>query len=104
MGEENTSPSPAALKWIHQQGITGSDDTLPYFDGTSTDPKDHFIDLDTDSMETAQDVRVYFWLVGHEIQGQPESPTDFEGRVAFDAELVRCRREWLRAYRDFGCG
>jgi len=104
MGERNTSPPPAALKWIHQQGVTGVDNTLPYFDGTSTDPKDHFIDLDTDSMETAPDVRVYFWLVGHEIQGQPEPPTDLETRVTFDTELVRSGREWLRAYRDFGCG
>jgi hypothetical protein len=104
MDKTETDQPPATQKRIHQQGVTGGDDSLPYFDGTSKDPKDHFIDLDTDSIETAPDVRVYFWLVGHDVQDEPEIPTDPEARVAFDAKLVRAGREWLRDYRDLGCG
>ena len=73
MGEEHSSPSPAALKWIHQQGVTGVDDAWPYFDGTSTDPKDHFIDLNTDSMETVR---------GRPSQGRSGTP---KGLAEFEA-------------------
>ena len=89
------------MKPIHQQGITGSDLSLPYFDGSSQNPDDHFIDLDTDSMEREPDVRVYFWMVGSEVLDTSEVPID---RVAHDSLLVRTGREWLRDYRDKGCG
>jgi hypothetical protein len=79
---------PAAQLQVHQQGIIGDSHSSPYFDRTSKDPKDHIIDLDTDSMEIAPDVRVYFWLVGHDIKDEPETPTDFEARVVFDETLV----------------
>jgi hypothetical protein len=95
--------SETPVKYIHQlqQGITGSDLTLPYFDGSSQNSDDHFIDLDTDSMEREPDVRVYFWMVGSEVLDTSEVPID---RVAHDSHLVRTGREWLRDYRDKGCG
>jgi hypothetical protein len=95
--------SETPVKYIHQlqQGITGSDTSLPYFDGSSKRPDDHFIDLDTDSMEREPDVRVYFWMVGSEVLDTFEVPID---RVAHDSLLVRTGREWLRDYRDKGCG
>jgi hypothetical protein len=95
---------PAAQLQVHQQGIIGDSHSSPYFDRTSKDPKDHIIDLDTDSMEIAPDVRVYFWLVGHDIKDEPETPSDFEARVIFDETLVRAGREWLRDFRNQGCG
>jgi hypothetical protein len=104
MGKQETDQLPATQKQILQQGVTGCDHSLPYFDGKSKHPKDHFIDLDTDSMETAPDVRVYFWLVGYDQQDEPETPTDFEARVIFDGKLVRAGREWLRDRRDLGFG
>jgi hypothetical protein len=104
MDREETKKPPATQKEIHQQGVTGGDHRLPYFDATSKDPKDHFIDLDTDSMETAPDVRVYFWLVAHGIQEEPEPPTNLEARLVFDAKLVRAEREWLRDLRNLGRG
>lgn len=64
-------PEPAKYKLDPRhllQGITGADHSLPTFDGLSTDPKDHLIDFDTDSMEKHADVRVYFWQVGDELQ------------------------------------
>jgi hypothetical protein len=53
--------------WL-EQGITGADLSLPLFDGTSGNPLDHLIDVDTPSMETCPDVRVYFWNVGMELK------------------------------------
>lgn len=89
------------VKHIHQQGITGINLALPYFDGSSKNADDHFIDLDTDSMEREPDVRVYFWHVGSEVLDVMDVPVD---RVDFDSLLVRTGREWLRDYRDKGCG
>jgi hypothetical protein len=102
--DQKLEESASSIKRIHQQGITGSDISRPYFDGTSQDPLDHFIDLDTPSMETAPDVRPYFWTVGHEIQGNPDIPVDLESRIAFDSIMVRAGREWLREYRKQGKG
>jgi hypothetical protein len=51
-----------------EQGLTGIDLSLPIFDGLSTDPDQHLIDLDTESMERHADVRMYFWIIGHSLQ------------------------------------
>jgi len=98
------TPEKPAVKRIHQQGVTGSNLADPWFDGTSKNPADHFIDLDTDAMESAPDVRSYFWFVGHHVRSDSEVPQDLETRVAFDAELVRAGREWLRNFKDQGLG
>lgn len=89
---------------MHMQGVTGSDPTLPIFTGLSKDSHDHFIDIDTDSMETAPDVRSYFWAVGLDIQHDPVPPVDLEERRVFDAQLVRAGREYLRDIREQGVG
>lgn len=52
-------------------------------------------------MEREPDVRVYFWHVGQEVLDVMDVPVD---RVDFDSLLVRTGREWLRDYRDKGCG
>jgi hypothetical protein len=93
-----------AQKRIHMQGITGSDPTLPIFTGLSNDNHDHFIDIDTDSMETAPDVRSYFWLLGSDIQHTPVPPVDLEERRVFDSQLVRAGREYLRNLKEQGVG
>jgi hypothetical protein len=88
-----------------QPGITGADLTLPIFDGTSANPHDHLIDLDTPSMESCPDVRVYFALVGSVITKDNLSPPkDHAERVLSDARLVRQGREYLKAARDRGDG
>jgi len=102
--EHNKTLERPAVKRIHQQGVTGSNLAHPLFDGKSKNSADHFIDLDTDSMESAPDVRSYFWFVGHHVRSEPEVPHDLETRVVFDAELVRAGREWLRDFRDQGLG
>ena len=61
-------PPPVLDSFLTKSGITGADFTLPLFDGLSDDPKDYLIDLDTPSMERCPDVRVYFWMVGDEVQ------------------------------------
>jgi hypothetical protein len=96
---------PVTEPWL-AQGITGSDLTLPIFDGTSKRIEDHLIDIDTDSMETTPDVRVYFWAVGYEIHVPkgPEPPIDLEERKIFDAQLVRAGREHLKELRSRGIG
>jgi hypothetical protein len=92
------------MKKIHAPGITGSGLSLPLFTGRSSNINDHLIDLETDSMETAPDVRVYFWTVGNDIAGEPAPPRDPEMRKDFDAKLVRAGREYLRDLRKEGCG
>jgi hypothetical protein len=96
--------------WL-QQGITGSVKNGPYFDGSSMNPLDHLIDLDTDSMETEPDIRVYFWTVGRNspdcanIQDtQIPLGSRAEERKAMDAKLVRAGREYLKELRDQGLG
>lgn len=102
-GQDKTAER-ISKKRIHQQGVTGSHVAGPFYDGTSKVSADHLIDLDTDSMESAPDVRSYFWLVGSHVRRQREVPHDMETRVMFDAELVRAGREWLRDFRDKGYG
>jgi hypothetical protein len=90
--------------WL-EQGITGADLTLPYFDGRSTNPLDHLIDLDTDSMETAPDVRVYFWSVGATLcEDDWKGPKESESREEYDARMVRNGREYLKDLKDRGIG
>jgi len=109
-------PEPAKYKLDPRhllQGITGADHSLPTFDGLSTDPKDHLIDFDTDSMEKHADVRVYFWQVGDELQrlgsefiARPDldPPADLQERILYDAKLVRKGREFLKESRADGQG
>jgi hypothetical protein len=89
-------------------GITGVDPDLPLFDGLSTNPADHLIDLDTDSMERCPDVRVYFWTIGQMVEGQRlydfkeadiERPVDPELLLEYDNKLVRSGREYLKESR-----
>jgi hypothetical protein len=70
------------------------------------DPLEHLIDLDTDSMETAPDVRVYFWYVGYEtlFEDGCSVPVDSEERKEFDSRVVRAGREYLKEMRDEGFG
>lgn len=85
--------------------MTGADLTLPVFDGTSTNPNDHLIDLDTPSMETCPDVRVYFHYVGELTGKDGVMPSkDPAERIAYDAKRVRQGREYLKAARDRGEG
>jgi hypothetical protein len=91
-------------------GITGADLTLPIFDGLSTNPADHLIELETDSMEKYPDVRVYFWLVGdwderaRLDQHFPERSQNYEERLKEDERLVKAGRELLRQSRARGEG
>jgi hypothetical protein len=91
-------------KWL-KPGVTGVDFGLPLFDGQSTNPADHIIDLDTDSMERCADVRVYFWSVGDQLQcerqaelDEPdiEPPSDPELRLEYDDKLVKEGRQYLK--------
>ena len=94
-------PNPKDL----EAGVTGADLTLPIFDGTSINPDDHLIDLDTPSMESCPDVRVYFEYVGVETQKDgvmpPQNPAEL---IAYHATRVRQGREYLKAARDRGDG
>lgn len=92
-----------------EPGITGSDFTLPLFDGLSTNPADHLIDLDTDSMERCPDVRAYFWSVGEAVIRREEGnvmvsstprPTDLELCLEYDDNLVKVGRRHLRESRN----
>ena len=87
-----------------EPGITGSDFTLPLFDGLSTNPADHLIDLDTDSMERCPDVRAYFWSVGEAVIRREEGnvmvsstprPTDLDRCLEYDDNLVKVGRRHL---------
>jgi hypothetical protein len=102
--ESNDALVPSKESWL-QQGITGADLTLPYFDGRSTNPLDHLIDLDTDSMETAPDVRVYFWSDGATLcQDDWKGPKESESREEYDARMVRNGREYLEDLKDRSIG
>lgn len=101
-------PKPIELELdpdLSEPGVTGVGFDLPLFDGQSTDPADHIIDLDTDSMERCADVRVHFWNVGQQVQSerawyndQPdaERPIDPALRVEYDDMLVKLGREYLK--------
>jgi hypothetical protein len=88
-----------------RQGVTGSDCSLPMFDGTSTNSHDHLIDFDTPSMERYPDVRVYFHSVG-EIIGDPEGirPIEIEARKVYDDQMVKNGREYLKLAKARGNG
>jgi hypothetical protein len=98
--KEQTHPA------LLEQGITGADFTQPLFDGTSMNPHDHLIDIDTPSMETCPDVRVYFYLIGEcfDVLAGIERPEDHEGRIKHDARVVRAGREYLKYCRSLGAG
>jgi hypothetical protein len=89
------------------EGITGANFNLPIFDGTSKNPYEYLIDLDTDSMETYPDVRVYFYSIGEGLDEDldfGDRPTDPKGRLAWDSRIVRAGREYLKAARQKGHG
>jgi hypothetical protein len=81
-----------------KEGITGADLSLPLFDGTSKNPKDHLIDIDTPSMETCADVRVYFYAIGESFDEWAgiSRPEDHAARIIHDARVVRAGREYLK--------
>jgi len=87
------------------RSITGADLSRPTFDGRSTNPAEHLIDLDTDGMETALDVRGYFWFLGDFLHKDVE-PLDhtLEEAIAYDNQVVREGRLRLKAARDNGQG
>jgi hypothetical protein len=98
-------PTPAQLEpRVFGPGVTGVDLSLPVFVGTSTDPHDYLIDLDTDSMERYADVRSYFHWVGDLIQDRSTPPTEFEARKRYDDDLVRQGRLHIRAEKALGHG
>lgn len=83
-----------------EEGITGADLDLPLFDGTSSNPKDYLIDLESDSMEKYPDVRIYFWMVGQILDGDcVVQPNDHQERFARDDARVKAGREHLRQSR-----
>ena len=84
--------------------ITGAALSLSILGGLSTNPKDHFIDVDTDSMETAPDVRVYFWNIGHAMLNDPEIRIDLDGCKAFDTNMDRAGRKFLLDLKGQGVG
>jgi hypothetical protein len=85
-------------------GVTGADLSVPVFDGTSSDPHDYLIDLETDSMERHPDIRSYFHWVGDLIQDATTPPSDIEARKAYDDDLVRRGRLHLKNARAQGQG
>jgi len=91
-----------------EPGITGADLNLTLFDGTSLNPEDYLIDLDSDSMEKHPDVRIYFWRVGLAMERvneiDVEQPSDYQERLARDDALVKAGREHLRQSRIKGDG
>lgn len=91
-----------------EPGITGIDWDMPLFDGLSTNPADHLIDLATDSMERCPDVRAYFWAVGECVIRREEGnvlvsciqrPTDPDLLRQYDNNLVQVGRKFLQASR-----
>lgn len=98
-------PTPAVLQpQVFGQGVTGADLSLPIFDGTSTHSEDYLIDLDSDSMETAPDVRSYFHWVARVTQEASTPPIELKERRVYDTRLVRQGREYLQAARARGHG
>jgi hypothetical protein len=107
--DDSDPDSPTLVARLLEEGITGADYTLPIFDGLSTNPADHLIDLDTDSMERYPDVRVYFWTIGEKVLkydhwGYPqppdrERPTYPEARKKYDDKLVKMGRKYLQESR-----
>jgi hypothetical protein len=87
------------------RSITGADYSRPTFDGRITNLAEHLIDLDTDGMETALDVRCYFWFLGDFLHKDVE-PLDhtLEAAIAYDNQVVREGRLRLKAARDNGQG
>ena len=102
----SSSKIPKTHPALLEQGLTGADFTLPLFDGTSVNPHDHLIDIDTPSMETCPDVRVYFYRIGEcfDVIAGIERPEDHEGRIKYDARVVRAGREYLKHCRTLGVG
>jgi hypothetical protein len=88
--------------------ICGADLSRPIFDGKSPNNADHFIDLDTPSMETVLDVRLYFWLAGDRLREDDEVDNPLEHTLeqakVYDDEVVREGRLWLKACKDQGHG
>jgi len=75
------------------------------FDGTSSDPHDYLIDLESDSMERFPDVRSYFYRVGDLQQDAIDPPpTDLEARTSYDNDLVRRGRLYLKSEKAKGHG
>jgi hypothetical protein len=102
---EREKPKAPSDDPIYGIGVTGADTSLPCFDGTSTDPKDFLIDLDTDSMEKAADVRSYFYLVAEYTKEEANAPPeDMEERKLYDDRMVKAGREYLKSARDRGHG
>ena len=69
--------------------------SLPILGGLSTNPEDPFNDVDTDSMETAPDVRVSPRNIGDDIPNDPEIRIDLDGHKAFDTNMDRAGSEFL---------
>lgn len=86
--------------------IWGADKSLPIFDGRSTNYADHLIDLDTPSMETVLDVRLYFWQVGVSLQEDAEQSLHVTSEQAkiYDDAVVRAGRLHLKNCRARGHG
>jgi hypothetical protein len=89
-----------------QDGITGFDPSQALFDGTSKDNADFYIEIEDASMETAPDVRPYFWKLGQLQRGHTDLdiPGEHGKRITYDNDLVRTGREFLKSARRKGRG
>ena len=98
-------PTPAQLEpLVFGQGVTGADRSSPIFDGTSSNPHDYLIDLETESMELYPDVRSYFHWVGILISNPGPPSRDLQQRKMEDAKYVRQGRLHIQAERARGHG
>jgi hypothetical protein len=85
--------------------ITGADLSKPVFDGTSLNMADHLIDLDTPAMETDLDVRLYFWMIGDNLEEHDDPLThSMDEAREYDDKVVRAGRLYLKACRGRGHG
>jgi hypothetical protein len=109
MMEDSESETNELEAELLEPGITGIDWSMPLFDGSSTDPADHLIDLATDSMERYPDVRAYFWAVGDRVIRREEGnvlvssiqpPTDPDLRRQYDDNIVQVGRKFLHESRS----
>jgi hypothetical protein len=109
VGPISTEPSEEQTLDLSSRGeyrqILGADLTLPIFDGKSMNTADHLIDLNTPSMETALDVRMYFWTIGDRMEEDEVSlKHTWDQAKVYDDKVVRAGRLYLKACRDRGHG
>lgn len=101
------TPKSTRKTGVFDQGITGADLSIPFFDGKGTQSEAFLIDIDTPSMEREPDVRAYFWMLGQFCSEGPIVPTlpaEPKEKIDHDQNIVRKGRELLRSARNEGHG